>query len=76
MQQQVQLVNYVCSWNKSNVLGARVPLQTHLNLNLLYQLASSRSDKEVVAYLMFGWPLNHDGSPVTLTLKNHPLVDN
>ena len=34
-------------------------------------LAQSTSDNEVVQFMMFGWPLNHDDSPVTLSCFNH-----
>ena len=31
----------------------------------------STSDWEVVQFLMYGWPLNHDGRPVTVNRINH-----
>ena len=71
MQEQVRLVDHVRSWNKPNVIGAQVPLRTNWNIRLAAQLAESPSDREVVKYLMYGWPLNHDGSDTSVTLKNH-----
>ena len=74
IQEQVQLVNYVRSWGVPNVLGSQVPLKTNWNLRLAEQLATSRSDREVVKYLTYGWPLNHDGSTTSVSLYNHPTA--
>ena len=71
IQEQVQLVNYVRSFGKLNVLGARVRINYVINFELAEDLATSASDREVLQYLMYGWPLNHDGRPVAITLENH-----
>ena len=75
LQQQVQLVQYIRSYDKPNVLGARVRINFKINFSLAYHLAASASDREVLQYLMFEWPLNHDGRPVTVTLKNHKSAE-
>ena len=71
IQQSVEMVEYIRSWNLPNVLGARVPIVSKWNLQLASQLAESQSDREVVQYLRYGWPLNHDGRAVSVTLMNH-----
>ena len=67
----IRLVNYVRTHGKPNVYGARVPLQTPWNLELMSQLATSTSDQEVVEFMRYGWPLNHDGRPMAVTFFNH-----
>ena len=69
------LVNYVRSHKKINALGAQVMINSNWNLQLAYQLAESRHDKEVVKFLTYGWPLNHDGSKTTVTLRNHKSAE-
>ena len=71
MQDYVQLSSYVRSTGKPNIYSAQVTLPTRFNLPLMYSLASSTSDRETVGFLRYGWSLNHDGSPVTMCLKNH-----
>ena len=73
--EQIQLVDYVRSTNTSNVYGARVPLASNWNLQLLQQLTTSTSDREVVQFLRYGWPLNHDGSEVSITIGNHASAE-
>ena len=71
MQQQVQLVNYVRSFGKPNIYAACIPLRTAWNVELMKQIATSVSDREVVQFIQFGWPLNHDGGPTTCSFFNH-----
>ena len=71
LEHQVQLVNYVRSYRTVNAPGAQVSLGTGWNISLLNNLATSASDKEVVKYLTFGWPINHDGRQVTISTMNH-----
>ena len=71
----VEVVNYVRETGKANVYGARIPLETPWNLRLIRQLATSTSDREVVEFMTYGWSLNHDGRPTSVTLKNHASVD-
>ena len=59
--QQVQLVQYIRQYHKPNVYGARVPLKTNWNISLMQALASSTSDREVVQFATYGWPLNYQG---------------
>ena len=71
IQQNVHLVNYIRSTGVSNVLAARVPINTRHNIQLMFQLATSVSDRHTVNCLLYGWPLNHDGSATTCTFGNH-----
>ena len=75
MSQLVQLVDYVRKFQKPNVYGARIPLHTAWNVHLMQQLAESTSDREVVQFIIFGWSLNHNGAPVTISTFNHPSAD-
>ena len=71
MVQQVQLVDYIRGTGQANVLSAQIPIKTGWNIRLLSSLAESRSDREVMQYLLFGWPINHDGCEVTVNTSNH-----
>ena len=75
MQQKIEVVNYTRQWGVQNVLGAQVYIPSAWNLQLASQLATSASDREVVKYLTFGWPLDHDGRETTITLGNHALAE-
>ena len=46
-------------------------MKSQMNLYLMRCLASSPSDREVVQFLTYGWPLNHDGRQVSQTYCNH-----
>ena len=75
-QQYVDIVDYVRSFGKPNVYAAKVPIPSKFNFPLMYSLAESVSDREVIQFLMYGWPLNHDGRPVAQTLSNHATARN
>ena len=38
----------------------------------MFQLAESTFDRNTVLCLLYGWPLNHDGSNTVCTFSNHP----
>ena len=69
--EQVEMANYVMQHGNINALGAKVQVYSNWNLKLLDSLATSRSDREVVMYLRYGWPLNRDNAPVEKTMWNH-----
>ena len=51
---------------------AGVPVASNWNLQQLQQLATSASDREVVLYLTYGWPISFtEGYTTTITLNNH-----
>ena len=58
-------------WGKVNACGARIPLSSNWNIRLLTSLCESRSDREVLTYLTYGWPLNRRQGPVAKTYMNH-----
>ena len=67
----VQVVDYVRGYGKTNIYGARVPLKTAWNLRLMKDLAMSTADREVVEFMRYGWPLNHDGRTTSVSICNH-----
>lgn len=70
----VWLVNEVRRWGVANAFGAKIQLQSCWNFSLLDSLASSSSDREVVMFLRYGWPLNYTqppGGQPPLTFGNH-----
>ena len=56
---------------RPNVTGLRIPLQTNWNLHLFNSLCTSAADREVAAYLRYGWPLNQANAPLPKTMWNH-----
>ena len=50
-----------------NVYGARIPVKTNWNLQLLEGLLQGYHNKEVIEFLWFGWPANRLPGPP------HPL---
>ena len=67
----MQLARYIRDTQKPNVYAVLVKIQSNWNLKLLSNLCTSTSDREVVQFLTFGWPISHnDRSPVTITTKN------
>lgn len=66
------LAERVRSSGKPNVYGLRVPVPSNWNFSLLDSLATSVSDREVVSFLKYGWPLNRElPVPLTITCENH-----
>ena len=56
-----------------NVYGARIPVKSNWNLEVMSDLLQDYPDKEVVEFLRFGWPANRlPGAPnPTVNLTNH-----
>lgn len=55
-----------------NVYGLQIQLHSNWNFALLDSLVTSTSDREVVSFLRYGWPLNRElNIPTTLTFRNH-----
>ena len=71
----VQLIDYARTWKRPNVYGARIPTQTRWNIPLMRQLADSVADREVVEFMQYGWSLNHDGCPTTVSTVNHASAE-
>lgn len=53
----VQLNWKVSQFGTYNRYGARIPVPTKMNLDLLDNLLSEYSDREIVEWLKFGWPI-------------------
>lgn len=72
-----KLYQQIKSFNRPNALGARLTLDSGLNLNRWEHYLKSYHDKEVCAYLRFGWPVGFSGSkpPVSIS-HNHPSGEN
>ena len=56
-----------------NRYGARIPISTHWNLDLMKELLKDYQDKEVVEWMKYGWPTGRLPSlqAPTRTFKNH-----
>ena len=75
LQAMVDLVNEVRKAGCPNVYGARIPLKTHWNLQLMEHLAEFSSDREVTQFTKYGQSLNHDGTPITISMFNHTSAE-
>ena len=49
-----------------NFRGAKIPVPTHWNLELLDNLLVDYEDREIVDFLRYGWPMSRDTFPLTL----------
>ena len=61
----LQTIFSVRASGKPNYLGARVPVPTHWDLNLLENLLADYEDKLVVDFLRYGWPISRSILPLT-----------
>ena len=57
-----------------NSVGLHIPLRTNWNLQLFSSLCTSDSDRELLTFLTYGWPLNRLPGPVAQTWDNHALA--
>ena len=69
------LASYIVNDGRLNSIGLQVPLKTNWNLKFFSSLCTSSSDREVLKFLMFGWPLNRTVGPVTQTFTNHSSAE-
>lgn len=69
----VELAEQVMQTGQFNFCGARIPIETSWNTQLLGDLLEGYHDKEVVEMLKFGWPIDRDPTcPLPpITGKNH-----
>ena len=56
--EDVKLSENVMSHGYPNVYGARIPLSSKWNLELFSTLLEGYHDREVVEFLLYGWPAN------------------
>ena len=61
----LQTIFSVQAFRKPNYLCARVPVPTHLDLNLVGSLMEDYKDKLVVDFLRYGWPMSRSILPLT-----------
>lgn len=67
------LYERIRSFNLPNFLGARVPLETKLHLQVWREKLVSYHDKDICIFLEFGWPVGyHSSTPPISCSKNHP----
>ena len=62
----------VTSYHQANLLGARIPVPTNLNLQQLEKICVTPEDHLTLQYLQFGFPVGYDGPVPTPTCHNHP----
>lgn len=68
----LRLATLVRESGMPNVYGLRIPVASTWNFRLLASLVNNSSDREVVLFLRYGWPLNREMPvPLTCTYGNH-----
>ena len=77
IEQYLYIATLVWDSGSPNAWGLRIHVPSNWNLQLLQNLATSDSDREVVIFLTYGWPISHqDESSVSITLHNHSSAEN
>lgn len=72
-----KIYSIIKSFNLPNVLGARITLQSGLNLSNWEHELIHYHDREVCAFLRYGWPLGYSSQqPPTSADTNHPSGTN
>lgn len=54
-----------------NFLGARISLQSPLNIPLWEELLEKYHDKELCVFLKYGWPVGYDSTTPPLSIENN-----
>lgn len=68
-----ELYNHVKSYRLPNAAGAKVTLKSGLNLSKWEEYLRDYHDREVCAYLRYGWPVGYLGDQPPASVKNnHP----
>ena len=57
----VHASNLIYESKMPNYLGLQIPVMQFWNLDVFENLLLDYSDKEIIQFLKFGWPINHDG---------------
>lgn len=69
----VNLYNNIKAQACPNYLGAKIPLETALNIHAWYDLLKDYHDSELCDFLKYGWPLGYlRDTPPTSAPGNHP----
>ena len=53
--------NVIYESKMPNYLGLQIPVMQFWNLDVFENLLVDYPDKEIIQFLKFGWPINHDG---------------
>ena len=57
---------------KYNKDGCRIPVNTNFNISFWDEKLINYHDREMTKFLVYGWPINHDGrEPCLSTCQNH-----
>ena len=68
----LQLHQQVVASGVPNYAGCRVPLTSNFNIAYLEEKLEAYHDKEILEYIKFGWPVDHDGRETQSTPpRNH-----
>lgn len=68
-----KIYSVIKSFNLPNVLGARLTLKSGLNLDNWERLLQHYHDKEICAFLRYGWPLGYSNPEPPISVDtNHP----
>lgn len=72
-----ELYDTIKSFNRPNAVGARITLDSGLKLDEWEARLTQYHDKEICAYLRYGWLVGYSGDapPVTVN-RNHPSGNN
>ena len=54
-----------------NYVGEKILVQSNFNLKKIDIMLKDYHDKNLIKFLMYGFPIDHDGSKVTHNKKNH-----
>ena len=61
----------ICNSGVPNYIGERIRVQSNFNLEKLDVMLKDYHDQRLLQFLMFGFPIDHDGSSVTHNKLNH-----
>lgn len=72
IQKDIQLATKVQQSGRPNAFGLQILIESNWNFSLLQTLVTSTTDREVVMFLKYGWPLNRElDVPLSCTFQNH-----
>ena len=57
----VHASNLIYESKLPNYLGLQIPVMQFWNLDVFEELLGEYSDRAIIQFLKFGWPINHDG---------------
>lgn len=67
------LYQRVKAYNLPNCLGAKIPIQSELNIPIWVAFLKGYHDNEICHFLAYGWPIGfYSKTPPETVVKNHP----